>query len=113
MSMYGNRNRKGGAKERKPRPPQTITITVNCTDIARENTHGYVVVRKPKAGNATERVFGLYRQGRLSWCASLKNATWFDVYVDALTALNGNSQNGEDMSIKAIAVVAAKDAKAS
>ena len=125
--MYGKNKPIGKARivgKAKPRPENSvITITVSPAVGANGKAHGYVVTRTPKVGNATERVFGLYRNGRLSWVASLKGATWFDEYDNALTALSSNAQNGEKMNVKAItvvdavggksAVVAAKDAKAS
>ena len=125
--MYGKNKSNGKVRivgKAKPRHENSvITITVSPAVGENGKAHGYVVTRTPKFGNATERVFGLYRNGRLSWVSSLKGATWFDEYEDALTALNSNAQNGEKMNVKAISVVdavggksadgAAKDAKAS
>ena len=80
--MYGKKKPIGKVRivgKAKPRPENSvITITVSPALGANGKAHGYVVTRTPKAGNATERVFGLYREGRLSWVSMLKGATWFD-----------------------------------
>lgn len=104
MYAHGNRAARGAKKGRLPR---TAIVTIAVTSTAKP--HGYVIERTPKVGNETERVFALCRSGRLSWVASLKGATWFDEYDDALIALNGNSQNGEAMAVRAVTVVAAKE----
>lgn len=110
--MYGKNKPIGKVRivgKAKPRHENSvITITVSPAVGANGKAHGYVVTRSPKAGNATERVFGLYREGRLSWVSMLKGATWFDEYKSALLSMNSNAQNGENMSIKAINVVDVK-----